>query len=110
MWHADVSPGQRNNAAIRLASAFRLAGYEPNQSLALLREWAARQTHPLPTEEIENVVHSAYVRPYAYSYGCQDPVIRAFCAYAGHPEDCPNHPARHPRSAPDNRLDSRAGG
>jgi hypothetical protein len=98
MWRADVPPGQRNNVAIRLASAFRLAGYNPSQSLALLRQWGARQARPLPAQEIEAVVHSAYVRPYAYGYGCRDPVIRAFCPYAGRFEDCAARPTRPRRS------------
>ena len=98
MWRADVPPGQRNNVAIRLASAFRLAGYNPNQSLALLRQWGARQVRPLPAQEIEAVVHSAYVRPYAYGYGCRDAVIRAFCPYAGRFEDCAARPTRPRRS------------
>ncbi len=98
MWSADVSPGRRNNVAIRLASAFRLAGCSRPQSLALLQEWAGRQTQPLPTEEIERVVHSAYARAYAYTYGCHDQVIRSFCPYTGRLDDCSDYRTRHPRS------------
>jgi hypothetical protein len=98
MWRADVSPGNRNNATIRLASAFRLAGYTSAQTRELLRGWAERQTQPLAAEEIERVVHSAYVRPYAYTYGCHDQVIRSFCPYASHLDDCTDYRTRHPRS------------
>jgi hypothetical protein len=98
MWRADLAPGNRNNVAIRLASAFRLAGYAQAQTLELLRGWAARQTQALPDQEIESVVHSGYVRPYAYSYGCHDEVIRSFCPYAGHLADCSDYRTHHPRS------------
>lgn len=98
MWRADLSPGNRNNVAIRLASAFRLAGYTRAQSLDLLYGWAARQTQALPAQEIESVVHSAYIRPYAYTYGCHDEVIRSFCPYAGHLADCSDDRTQHPRS------------
>ena len=98
MWRADLSPGLRNNVAMRLASAFRLAGYTRAQSLELLREWAVRQTQPLPADEIERVAHSGYARPYAYTYGCHDQVIRNFCPYAGHLDDCTDYRTRHPRS------------
>jgi len=98
MWRADVRPGNRNNAVIRLASAFRLAGYARPQTLELLREWARRQTHPLPVAELESVVHSAYAHSYPYTYGCHDQVIRSFCPYAGRLADCADLRTRHPRS------------
>jgi hypothetical protein len=98
MWRVDLSPGSRNNVAIRLASAFRLAGYTRAQSLELLRDWVERQTQPLPADEIERVAHSAYARSYAYTYGCHDQVIRGFCPYAGHLHDCVDYRTRHPRS------------
>jgi hypothetical protein len=98
MWRADIPPGNRNNAVIRLASAFRLAGYTHPQTLDLLRGWSGRQTHPLPYDEIERVVRSAYARVYPYTYGCHDQVIRSFCPYAGHLQDCRDFHTRHPRS------------
>ena len=101
IWQADVAPGGRNNAAIRLASAFRLAGYDRDETAALLREWAARQRRPLPAGELSAVVASAYARPYPYTYGCHDEVIRAACPFADRLGDCPDYRAGHPRAQRD---------
>jgi hypothetical protein len=98
MWHGDLPPGTRNNAAIRLASAFRLAGFTQAETLDLLRLWAARQSRPLPDAEIASVVASAHARPYPYTYGCHDEVIRGFCPYADRLFDCTDYREQHPRS------------
>jgi hypothetical protein len=98
MWRGDLPPGTRNNAAIRLASAFRLAGFTHAETLEWLRAWDSRQSRPLPDAESASVVASAYARPYAYTYGCHDEVIRGFCPYAGHPFDCADYREQHPRS------------
>jgi hypothetical protein len=98
MWRADVPPGNRNNAAIRLSSAFRLAGYGRPHTQALLLQWNRRQAHPLSEREIESVVYSAYARSYPYTYGCHDQVIRSFCPYAGRLSDCRDYHTGHPRS------------
>jgi hypothetical protein len=98
LWHGDLPPGARNNAAIRLASAFRLAGFDRAETLALLRAWAERQTRPLGDAEIVSVVGSAYARPYPYTYGCHDEVIRGACAYAGRLLECIDYREQHPRS------------
>jgi hypothetical protein len=95
MWRADLPPGTRNNVAIRLASAYRLAGYTADETLELLREWNARQTQPLPARELDGVAHSAFVRPYAYNYGCHDEVIRGFCPYAGRVDECADYRTHH---------------
>lgn len=95
MWRADVAPGGRNNAAIRLASAFRLAGYGRDETAALLRDWAARQRRPLPARELDAVTDSAYARPYPYTYGCHDEVVRAACPFAGRLGECPDYRAGH---------------
>ena len=61
MWRADLPPGNRNNVAIRLASAFRLAGYTRAQSLDLLYGNGPRgRRRHCPAQEIESVAHSAY--------------------------------------------------
>lgn len=101
MWRADVPPGGRNNAAIRFASAFRLAGYPCPQTLDLLRDWARRQSHPLPAREVEGLVRSAYARAYPYTYGCHDEVIRGYCPYVGHLDDCADYRSQHARSERD---------
>jgi hypothetical protein len=101
MWRGDLEPGTRNNVAIRLASAFRIAGFSHRETLTLLRDWAARQSRPLPDAEIASVVASAYARPYPYTYGCHDQVVRSFCPYAGRLFDCPDYLEQHPRSGRD---------
>ena len=98
MWTARVEPGNRNNVAIRLASAFRLAGYDEHQALDLLRVWAHRQPTPLPDSEIRTIAHSAHARPYPYAYGCHDEVIRAFCPYVARLQECVDYREHHPRS------------
>lgn len=101
MWQASVPRGNRNNVAIRLASAFRLAGYAQEQTLDLLRGWNRRQRPPLPDAEVRGVVHSAYARPYPYNYSCHDEVIRSFCPYVGHLNECEDYRQQHPRSGRD---------
>jgi hypothetical protein len=105
LWRGDVPPGARNNAAIRLASAFRLAGFTRAETLALLRSWAARQSRPLDDAEIMGVVGSAYVRPYPYAYGCHDEVIRGVCPYAGHLLDCADYREQRFRAGMDGGTD-----
>jgi hypothetical protein len=101
LWRGDLRPGSRNNAAIRLASAFRIAGFTHAETLALLRDWAARQSQPLPDAEIVSVAASAWARPYPYTYGCHDEVIRGVCPYVGHLADCADYWEQHPRSGRD---------
>jgi len=101
IWQRRIPPGNRNNVAIRLASAFRLAGYTADQTRALLLAWNARLRNGLPESEIIAVVHSAYVRPYPYAYGCHDEVIREFCPYVGRLADCEDYRALHRRSERD---------
>lgn len=101
LWHGDLPPGTRNNAVIRLASAFRLAGFARAETLALLRAWVARQSRPLGNAEIVSVVGSAYARPYPYGYGCHDEVIRGVCPYAGRLLDCADYREQHPRAGRD---------
>lgn len=101
MWRQHTPPGNRNNVAIRLASTFRLAGYEQPQTLALLLDWNRRREIDLPEDEIRGVVQSAYARPYAYAYGCHDEVIRGFCPFADRLHECEDYRAQHPRSERD---------
>jgi len=98
MWEGPVTPGNRNNVAIRLASAFRLAGYSREDGAALLARWNQRQRVALPDRELQAVVHSAYARPFPYMYGCHDEVIRAVCPYAHALHDCADYRELHPRS------------
>ena len=98
MWQTRIAPGNRNNVAIRLASAFRLAGHPHDDTLSLLLEWNRRQGIDLPESEIRSVVQSAYARPYPYTYGCHDEVIRGFCPYVGRLDACADYRGQHPRS------------
>jgi hypothetical protein len=107
MWRDDVAPGARNNVAIRLASAFRMAGFGQADALGLLRGWAARQSRPLPAAELAAVVASAYARPYPYPYGCHDEVIRGFCPYVGRLGECVDRREHHPRPEGDGGAASR---
>ena len=98
MWESHVAPGSRNNVAIRLASAFRVAGHAQEQARALLIRWNERRGIGLPARELHAVVHSAYARPYPYAYGCHDEVIRSFCPYVGSLNECADYREQHPRS------------
>jgi hypothetical protein len=98
MWQSRIPPGNRNNAAIRLASAFRLAGRPQPDTLDLLLAWNRRQHINLPERELRAVLQSAYTRSYPYTYGCHDEVIRSFCPYLGRLNACEDYRAHHPRS------------
>jgi hypothetical protein len=98
MWQNPVPPGNRNNVAIRLASAFRLAGYGEARVRDLLLAWNRERRINLPEREVIAVVHSAYARPFPYTFGCHDEVIRSFCPYVGRLEACEDYRAQHPRS------------
>lgn len=98
MWRTLVARGNRNNVAIRLASAFRLAGYTRGATRGLLLAWNRRLRIDLPDRELRGVVDSAYARPYPYNFGCHDEVVRSFCPYADRLTDCVDYRERHPRS------------
>lgn len=98
MWEARIPPGNRNNVAIRLASAFRLAGYSEEQTHTLLFGWNRRRRIDLPERELGGVVGSAYARPYPYSYGCHDEIIRSYCPYVNRLSECTDYREQHPRS------------
>jgi hypothetical protein len=98
MWRTRIPPGSRNSVAIRLASAFRLAGYTRDETLHLLQAWNTRQGIDLPEHEIRSVASSAYARPYPYTYGCHDELIRGFCPFVGRLSDCADYREQHPRS------------
>ena len=98
LWQTRIPPGNRNNAAIRLASAFRLAGYSRDETLALLQQWNRDNRVDLPDAEIRAVGQSAYARPFPYTYGCHDEVIRQFCPYVGRLNECVDYRQRHARS------------
>jgi hypothetical protein len=79
-------------------SLHRVFGRIRLETLALLGAWNARQRVSLPAHELHAVVHSAYVRPHPYAYGCHDEVIRRCCPYATRLWECADYRAQHPRS------------
>jgi hypothetical protein len=98
MWEASIRPGNRNNVAIRLASALRLAGFGEAATLAWLADWNHRQPVALSDRELRGVVRSAFARPYPYTFGCHDEVIRSFCPYVGRLTECEDYRTHHPRA------------
>lgn len=101
MAESDIPVGLRNNAAIRLASALRRAGYTEEFVADFLERWNARLTHPLPEREVHAVVRSAYARPFPYNYGCHDEVIRLFCPYRDSLLACEYYRAQHRKAGGD---------
>jgi hypothetical protein len=102
MWRDDLQA-----RATTRPSAWRrpsVAGFRHEETLELLRAWAARQSRPLPDGEIVSVVASAFARPFPYTYGCHDEVIRAFCPYSGRLFDCADYRDQHPRSGRDGAV------
>ena len=99
MWRGDLPPGTRNNAAIRLASAFRSPDSRHAETLALLRAWAGTPVAAAARREIASVVASAYARPYPYSYGCHDEVDPQLLSVRRAPaRSACDYREQHPRS------------
>lgn len=61
-WQGYVEPGYCNNCAIRLASDLGLFGLSENEAKDKLFEWNERNGIKLPSDEVRNVVRSAYQR------------------------------------------------
>jgi len=72
-----VDKGKRNEAAIRLATAWKKAGETPDRTLLLLSEWNQHNRPPLPDQDLEPICRSAFEGP--YDYGCNDPLLAALC-------------------------------
>jgi hypothetical protein len=79
IWQSHIEPGQRNNCAIRLASAFRLLGLESEAATQKLLQWNIENAIDLPADEIINVVRSAYGHRFPYRYSCGDALLRRLC-------------------------------
>jgi hypothetical protein len=79
IWESHIEPGYRNNCAIRLASGLRLLGLTEDEANDKLFEWNERNAIGLPSDELNNVVRSAYQRRFPYRYSCRDPILRRFC-------------------------------
>jgi len=87
IWESHIKSGYRNNCAIRLASELRLLGLNADEASDKLFEWNQRNRIDLPSDEIHNVVGSAYQRRFPYRYGCRDEILRYFCPLADY-EQC----------------------
>jgi hypothetical protein len=77
-----VKSGQRNEAAIRLATAFRKVGYSLEKVLASLSDWNQNNEPPLEDIELEAIAQSAMEGD--YDYGCNDDMLHKLCD-----ESCP---------------------
>lgn len=94
IWESHVEPGYRNNCAIRLASELRLLGLNEEEASDKLFEWNERNGIELPSDELRNVVRSAYQRRFPYRYGCRDTILRRFCPLSDY-ESCRQFVAGH---------------
>ena len=79
IWESHIESGYRNNCAIRLASELRLLGLSADETGEKLLQWNERNHIDLPSDEIHNVVRSAYQHRFPYRYGCADQILRFFC-------------------------------
>ncbi|KXA95572.1 hypothetical protein AKJ36_00050 [candidate division MSBL1 archaeon SCGC-AAA259I07] len=74
---SGVDKGERNESAIRLASAFRNFGYSEKRALNELESWNSKNNPPLPGHEVRNTLRSAYRNQ--YNYGCKDHLLEKYC-------------------------------
>ncbi len=79
IWESHIEPGYRNNCAIRLASELRLLGLNEDEANDKLFDWNERNAIELPSDELQNVVRSAYQRRFPYRFSCRDGILRGFC-------------------------------
>jgi hypothetical protein len=84
IWESHVEPGYRNNSAIRLASELRLMGLSADEVNDKLFEWNESNQIELPSDEIQNVVRSAYQHRFPYRFSCRDEILRRFCPLANY--------------------------
>lgn len=72
-----VGEGERDNAAIRLATYFRKQGYAADITFGVLMAWNKRNSPPLRQAEMEKFIHQAYEG--SYDYGCKDHLLSRYC-------------------------------
>jgi Primase C terminal 1 (PriCT-1) len=94
IWESHIEPGYRNNSAIRLASELRLLGLSEDEASDKLFEWNERNDIELPSDELRNVVRSAYQHRFPYRYSCRDDLLRRFCPLSDY-ESCRKFVANH---------------
>ena len=90
IWCSHVSEGHRNNAAVRLISQFRLAGFSKERTVKLIVLWDRNNNIDLPLEELLKSVESVYSSGIPYSYGCNDEILKEFCPFEDR-ERCENY-------------------
>jgi hypothetical protein len=98
IWESHIEPGYRNNCAIRLASELRLLGLNEDEANDKLFEWNERNSIELPSDELRNVVRSAYQRRFPYRFSCRDTILRRFCPLPDY-ESCRKFVADHAESS-----------
>lgn len=77
-----VEEGERNEVGVRVASYLKnFRGLIRQTTLSRLNDWNAKNTPPLPENEILNTLKS--VEEHHYIYGCNDPILKTHCK-----EDC----------------------
>ena len=79
IWESHIEAGSRNNCAIRLASELRLLGLNEDEANEKMLEWNNKNRIELPSDELRNVVRSAYQHRFPYRYSCHDDLLRRFC-------------------------------
>lgn len=72
-----VGEGERDNAAIRLATHFKKQGYSADITFGVLQAWNKRNNPPLNHTEMEKFVYQAYENN--YDYGCKDHLLSQHC-------------------------------
>ena len=78
-----VGEGERNEACTRLANYFARKGLDITVITTFLTNWNARNTPPLPLNEINAAAKAA--QEHGYRYGCQDALLKKYCD----PIECP---------------------
>lgn len=59
-----VPEGERDNTAVKLAGRYKAKGLESEETLLVLKDWAARCCPPFSEKEVEKCVRSAYSYPH----------------------------------------------
>jgi len=74
---AGVCRGQRDESAVRIASALKLAGLDYQSVLNEMLLWNERNQPPLTIREIEAKVESVF--NHEYMFGCNDFLLKQYC-------------------------------
>lgn len=72
-----VQEGERDNAALRLATHFKKQGYQADITFGVLQAWNKRNSPPLGQVDMEKFIHQAYENN--YDYGCKDYLLSQYC-------------------------------